>query len=82
MEIFNMIYEARNRTKRQYKVYMREATANLLSSVGALAGLTRSEVVDALANSFLRKIGKTVLYLTSDDTLKIEKLKEAIRDKK
>ena len=61
---------------------MREATANLLSSVGALAGLTRSEVVDALANSFLRKIGKTVLYLTSDDTLKIEKLKEAIRDKK
>ena len=77
-----MIYEARNRTKRQYKVYMREATANLLSSVGALAGLTRSEVVDALANSFLRKIGKTVLYLTSDDTLKIEKLKEAIRDKK
>jgi hypothetical protein len=72
------IYQARNRNKKQYKVFLREATASLLSAVGGNAELSRSEVLDALANSFLRKIGKDVSFLHEQDLLNINKLKRAI----
>jgi len=66
---------ARNRTKRQYKIYLHEATANMLEG---FADGTRSENICAIVNAFLRRIGKDVSFLDENTLSQINKLRRAI----
>ena len=71
------IYSARNHTKRQYKVYLYEAQAAMLKSLGC----TRSEAVFGITAAFLGRIGKRIdLVLTPADRLIIHKIRRAIAD--
>ena len=66
---------ARNRIKRQNKVYLYEAMKNILEG---FAGHTFSENVFAITAAFLQQIGKSVDYLKPADHLLIKEIRRAI----
>lgn len=66
---------ARNRTKRQHKVYLYEAEISMLDG---MAGGTVSENVHAIVASFLRKIGKKTDFLKETDINQINNIRRAI----
>ena len=70
---------ARNRTRKQHKVYLYEAEINMLDG---FAGGTVSDNVHAIVASFLRKIGKRLAFLKARDLNRIKELHRAIIDNK
>lgn len=66
---------ARNRTKRQMKVFMYEAIGNMLEG---LSGQTRSENVFGLCCAFLEKTGHKLDFLKPSDRLIIKNLRRAV----
>jgi hypothetical protein len=66
---------ARNRTKRQVKVFMYEAIGNMLEG---MAGQTRSENVFGLCCAFLERTGHKLDFLKPSDRLIIKNLRGAI----
>ena len=69
------ILKARNRVKRVHKVYMHEATVNMLND---FAGGTVSENVNAIVCAFLQKIGRDMSYLDDKTVKQINNLRRAI----
>jgi hypothetical protein len=69
------ILMARNRTRKQHKVYLYEAEINMLEG---FAGGTVSDNVHAIVAFFLRKIGKQMDFLKSRDFNRINALHRAI----
>lgn len=67
---------ARNRTRKQHKVYLYEAEINMLNG---FAGGTVSDNVHAIVASFLRKIGKQMNFLKERDNSRINALRRAIK---
>jgi hypothetical protein len=72
---YNEILLARNRTKKQHKVYLYEAEISMLSD---LADGSVSENVHAIIASFLRKIGKQMDFLKEEDIKQINAIRRAI----
>ena len=70
---------ARNRTKKQVKVFMYEAVGNMLEG---LAGQTRSENIFGLCCAFLEKTGHKLDFLKPCDKLIINNLRRAITTNK
>ena len=66
---------ARNRTKRQHKVYIYEAMANMLDG---FAGNSISENICMIVAAFLQQCGKNMDFLKSYDHLKIQGIRRAI----
>lgn len=66
---------ARNRTRKQHKVYLYEAEINMLNG---FAGGTVSDNVHAIVASFLRKIGKKMSFLKERDINRINEIRRAI----
>lgn len=66
---------ARNRTKRQHKVYIYEAMKNMLDG---FAGHSISENLFALSAAFLQQTGKCMDFLTERDLLLIKEIRRAI----
>lgn len=66
---------ARNRTRKQHKVYLYEAEINMLDG---LAGGTVSDNAHAIIASFLSKIGKQMNFLKYRDINRINALHMAI----
>ena len=69
------ILMARNRVKKQHKVYLYEAEINMLDG---LAGGSVSENVHAIIASFLRKTGHVMDFLKETDTMQINRIRRAI----
>jgi hypothetical protein len=66
---------ARNRVKKQHKVYLYEAEIGMLDG---MAGGSVSENVHAIVASFLRRIGKQMDYLKEEDIKQINNIRRAI----
>lgn len=66
---------ARNRTKRQHKVYIYGAMKNILDG---FAGHSVSENLFAISAAFLQRIGKQVDFLNEHDQLLIKEIRRAI----
>jgi hypothetical protein len=75
MNAHTEIYLARNRTKRQHKIYLHEATINMLNG---FAGGTVSENVNAIVCAFLQKIGKQMNYLDDQTLRQINEIRRAL----
>lgn len=76
---YGEILIARNRTKRQIKVFVYEAIGNMLEGI---AGQTRSENIFGLCCAFLEKTGHKLDYLKDSDRLIIKNLRRAITTSK
>jgi hypothetical protein len=66
---------ARNKTKRQHKVYLYEATINMLDG---FAGGTVSDNINAIVSAFFLRCGKDMPYLKKRDTFRIKEIRRAI----
>jgi len=69
------ILMARNRTRKQHKVYLYEAEISMLNG---FAGGTVSDNVHAIVASFLNKIGKKMDFLKERDINRINEIRRAI----
>jgi hypothetical protein len=65
---------ARNRTRRQHKVYLYEAEMNMLSKFGSV-----SDTVHAIVAAFLKKTGHDMSFLKERDHNKIKEIRRAIK---
>jgi len=72
---YNHILAARNRTKKQHKVYLHEATCNMLRG---FAGGTISENICAIVNAFLEKTGRDMSFLDKSTLNQIKNIRRAI----
>jgi hypothetical protein len=66
---------ARNRTRKQHKIYLYEAEINMLSG---FAGGTVSDNIHAIVAAFLIKIGRKMEFLKERDLNRIKMLRRAI----
>lgn len=66
---------ARNRVRRQHKIYLYEAEINMLDG---FAGGTVSENVHAIVAAFLKRIGKKLDFLKPCDIAQINEIRRAI----
>jgi hypothetical protein len=69
------ILSARNRTKRQHKTYLHEATINMLNGY---CGGSVSENICAIVNAFLQQIGKDMDFLDPATRSQITAIRRAI----
>jgi hypothetical protein len=69
---------ARNRTKKQHKVYLYEAEINMLND---FAGGSVSENVHAIIAAFLKQTGHIMSFLKEKDHLQINNIHRAIAQK-
>lgn len=76
---FKTVLRARNRTKRQHKIYIYEAMKNMLDGYG---GNSVSENCFGIVAAFLERTGHKMDFLTEKDRLIINKLRRAITSNK
>jgi hypothetical protein len=76
---YTEILLARNRTKLPHKVYLHEATVNMLRG---FAGGSVSENTCAIVNAFLEQTGHVMTFLDPATRLQISKIRRVITQKK
>lgn len=74
------IYLARNKTRRQYKIYLYEAEAEMLRTLSMLTDgkQSRSDIMHIILSCFLEQKGFATDYLKTGDRLKMRQLRRAI----